>query len=189
MPALWVYAQLIRAVDLFMSISFVKCNQFHILPSLFGFQLFDGTTAAKKGVVSITRSLFERKITRELRFTCMQLCDEVAVILGNAWRRNEHAIIDFGAVEPVYTPTTVCLSRTQCTLTPTTEYTSPPGACCMIAVRKAMQLLVAPRSGCKPAFLVAVKEYNADSISSTQQPNDPKDHEHVDKLNQMLRFL
>jgi hypothetical protein len=65
------------AVDRFMSIAFVKCNQFHILPSLFGFQLVDGTTAAKKGVVSITRLPFECKITRELRFTCMQMCDEV----------------------------------------------------------------------------------------------------------------
>jgi hypothetical protein len=34
MPALWVYAQLLRAVDLFMSIDFAKRNQFHILPSL-----------------------------------------------------------------------------------------------------------------------------------------------------------
>jgi hypothetical protein len=120
---------------------------------------------------------------------CVQLSDEVDVILGDAWLRNEQAIIDFGAVEPVYTPATVCLNRTQCTLTPTTEYTSPPGACCMITVKKAMHLLVAPLFGCKPAFLVAVKESNADSGSYTQQPNDPKDHEHVDKLTQLLNHM
>jgi hypothetical protein len=78
MPALAVLALLsclISAVDLLMSIDFVKCNQFHMLPSLFDFQLDDGTIAAKKGVASITRLLFECKITRELRFPCLQLCD------------------------------------------------------------------------------------------------------------------
>jgi hypothetical protein len=75
---------------------------------------------------------------------CVQLYDEVDVILGDAWLRNEQAIIDFGAVEHVSRPTTVWLDRTQCTLTPATEYTSPPGACCRITARKALQLLVAP---------------------------------------------
>jgi hypothetical protein len=134
----------------------------------------------------VTKLPFEYKITL---VHCVQLYDEVHLILGDAWLRKEQALIDFDAVEPVYTRTTVCLSRTQCTLTPATEYTSPPGACCRITARKALQLLVAPRSGCQPAFLEAVKDYNADSISGIQQPNDPKDHEHVDKLNPMFKFL
>jgi hypothetical protein len=82
----------------------------------------------------------------------MQLCDEVAVILGDAWLRNEQAIIDFGAVEPVYTPTTVCLSRTQCTLTRTTEYTSPPGACCMITVRNDNAIACCPTFSVQASF-------------------------------------
>jgi hypothetical protein len=100
----------------------------------------------------------------------VQLYHEVDVILGDAWLRNEPAIIDFDAVELVYTPTTVCLSRTQRTLTPTTEYTPPHGACCIITVRKTIQLLIAPRSGCKRAFLVAVKESNAGNGLYPQQP-------------------
>jgi hypothetical protein len=63
MPALWVYAQLLRAVDLFMSIAFAKRNQFHILPSLSVCQLVDGTTAPKEGVVFSSRLLFDYQVT------------------------------------------------------------------------------------------------------------------------------
>jgi hypothetical protein len=63
LPALWVYAQLICAGDLFMSIAFVKCNQFHILPSLYVVKIVDGTTTPKEGVVSSTRLLFDYTVT------------------------------------------------------------------------------------------------------------------------------
>jgi hypothetical protein len=118
---------LTRAVELSRSIDFAKRNHFHILSSLSDFQLVDGTTAPKEGVVSRTTLLFDYKITLVncVSLACNFLMELMSSLVMHGFVMNQQSSIT--------RQLNLCIAHqrlgcAQVTLRPSLEDTSPTGA-------------------------------------------------------------
>jgi hypothetical protein len=161
------------AADCFVNLDFALEHQLPMINDPTSYELANGEIIKTDKSVRTTFRL--HGYSRSLTLTCMPLGKGIDVILSDRWAKDEQAIIDYGANEPVFRPPSVYLGLSRTTLWPVAR-SSGLNDSTLISAKKALKLLLTPRPRCKPCFLVLVKEPNYES-SSSPSSNEPSPHD------------
>jgi hypothetical protein len=93
------------AADCFVNTEFALANQLHMTDEPTSYELANGEIVTTEKCVRTTLRLHD--YSREITMTCMPLGKGIDVILSDRWAKDEQAIIDYGAQEPIFRPPSV----------------------------------------------------------------------------------